>query len=81
MSAGNIDDLLTLWAAGASASGGDPPFVNHTDLYNTIDAIPVGGVPWQGFDISYTGPQPETDIPPWMEQRMKFTSEILANSF
>ena len=47
MSAGNIDDLLTLWAAEAAASGGEPPFVNHAHLYSTIDAIPVGGIPWQ----------------------------------
>jgi hypothetical protein len=56
MSAGNIDELMMLWEAGVSASGDEPPFVNHTDLYNTIDAIPVGGVPWQNFAVSYTGP-------------------------
>jgi hypothetical protein len=68
MLAGNIDDLLKIWAAEAAASGNEPPFQNHTDLYDTIDAIPVGGVPWQHFEMSFDSPQPETDVPLWMEQ-------------
>ena len=67
MSAGNIDDLLKIWAAEAAASGNEPPFRSHSDLYDTIDAIPIGGVPWQRFEMSYDGPRPETDVPPWME--------------
>lgn len=68
MSAGNIDVLLKIWGASAAASGGQPPFVDHGDLYNAIDAIPVGGVPWQNFEVSYSGPRPETGVSPWMEQ-------------
>jgi hypothetical protein len=68
MSAGNIDDLLKIWAADAVASDNEPPFLNHSDLYDTIDAIPIGGVPWQHFEMSYDGPRPETDVSPWMEQ-------------
>lgn len=34
-------------------SGGEPPFANHVHLYNTIDAIPIGGVPWQKFTVLY----------------------------
>ena len=63
MSAGNIDQLLELWTA-----SGDAPFVNHTDLYETIDAIPIGGVPWQSFSVTYNGLRPGTNVPPWMEQ-------------
>ena len=63
MSAGNIDELLKLWA-----DGSESPFVNHQHLYETIDAIPVGGVPWQQFNISYNGECPKSDVPPWMEQ-------------
>ena len=66
MSAGNIDELLNLW--GASNADGEAPFVDHTHLYKTIDAIPIGGVPWQSFSVSYNGPRPETNVPPWMEQ-------------
>jgi hypothetical protein len=68
MSAGNVDHLMMLWEAGVSTSGDDPPFFNHNDLYNTIDAIPIGGVPWQNFSVSYTSSQPATDVPSWMEQ-------------
>jgi hypothetical protein len=63
MSAGNIDQLLQLWSA-----SGEAPFANHTDLYDMIDAIPVGGVPWQSFSVTYTGLRPETNVPPWMEE-------------
>ena len=64
MSTGNIDELMTLWMV----SGGEQPFVDHTSLYNTIDAIPVGGVPWESFAVSYQGARPETNVPPWMEE-------------
>ena len=67
MSAGQIDELLNIWAA-SSESGTEAPFHNHADLYNVIDAIPIGGVPWQRFEMSFDGARPETDIPPWMEQ-------------
>lgn len=73
MSAANIDELMTIWHADASSLGGESPFVNHGDLYDTIDAIPVGAVSWQCLTVSYTGLRPETDVPPWMEQ----TADIL----
>ena len=87
MLAGNIDKLLKLWAAGAAADGGEPPFSNHQHLYNTIDAIPHGGAPWQQFNVSYDGVCPESDIPPWMESTYEvyfrdphqLLLEILAN--
>ena len=68
MSGGNIDELMMIWDTDASMQGGESPFVNCSDLYDTIDAIPVGGVPWQSFTVSYTGLLPGADIPPWMEQ-------------
>jgi hypothetical protein len=68
MSAGNVDELMTIWAADAAKSDGEPPFVNQAHLYNTIDAIPVGGVPWQSFEASYMGSRPEANVPSWMEQ-------------
>ena len=68
MSAGKIDELCNLWTAGAAESGGEPPFLNHTHLYDTIDAIPIGGVPWQSFSVLYAGERPETNVPPWMEE-------------
>lgn len=49
-----------------------PPFVNHQDLQNAIDSIPMGEVPWETFSISYEGPKPAGNIPPWMEQEYTF---------
>ena len=71
MSAGNIDTLLELWTAGVADADAELPFSNHNDLYKTIDAIPIGGVPWEHCSVSYTGPRPETNIPPWMEETYK----------
>ena len=68
MSAGNIDELLDIWAADGAVSGTEPPFQNHTDLYETIDATSIGGVPWQHFEMSFNGSRPEANVPPWMEQ-------------
>ncbi len=44
-----------------------PPFFNHEDVYETIDAIPIGGVPWQSFTFTYDGPKPTVEVPTWME--------------
>lgn len=42
-----------------------PPFANHQDLLDTIDATPNGSVPWDSFTVNYCGPLPD-DPPPWM---------------
>jgi hypothetical protein len=44
-----------------------PPFLDHKDVYETIDAIPIGGVPWQSSTFTYEGPKPSVDVPKWME--------------
>jgi hypothetical protein len=66
MSAGNADILLELWAASLASHTESPPFSDHQDLYNTIDATPIGGVPWQSATLSYDGPRHEQP-PLWME--------------
>src|ERR1700736_151401 len=53
MSAGNIDQLMTNWAAHGAEQGAEPPFLNHEDLYDTIDATDIGHVPWQLSVMSY----------------------------
>ncbi|KAH0834698.1 hypothetical protein J3R83DRAFT_10225 [Lanmaoa asiatica] len=69
MPAKQIDTLLDIWAESLCDVGGRPLFATHNDLYNTIDAIPLGDVKWQGFAVKYTG----TNMPddngeaPWME--------------
>lgn len=66
MSVGNVDILLHLWAASLAPHDDSPPFLNHQDLYNTIDATSIGGVPWQSATLSYDGPLPDQP-PPWMQ--------------
>ena len=59
-----INDLLVIWAS-TLLDGTDPLFVNHNDLYDRIDEIAVGEVPWQCFMASYSGIHP-ADTPSWM---------------
>ncbi|KAG1753701.1 uncharacterized protein EDB91DRAFT_1234119 [Suillus paluster] len=66
-SAKQIDTLLNLWAASLIKHNDTPPFTDHHDLYNTIDATPLGDIPWETFSMSYSGAKPLHDIPPWME--------------
>ena len=68
MSTRNIDNLLDLWAATLLQHGDTPPFANHTDLFNTIDATLLGDIPWQTFSLNYSGEDGEEDPdgPPWM---------------
>ncbi|KZP02250.1 hypothetical protein FIBSPDRAFT_703416, partial [Athelia psychrophila] len=70
MPAPKIDKLFRLWGdhATSSGTGGKAPFANHQDLYSAIDSTPVGDVPWQSFNLSYSGVFPESgEIPGWME--------------
>jgi len=55
MSTDNIDTLTNLWAATLLPRDDSPPFSNHSDLYETIDSMPVGDVPWQSFSLTYDG--------------------------
>ena len=39
-------------------------------MYDTIDAMPLGNVPWQSFTMNYKGSQPKTlgpdgEVPLW----------------
>lgn len=55
-SAGNSDNLLDLWKASLLEYGGPfAPFRDHKDLFKTIDSIPLGDVPWQCIEVSYSG--------------------------
>lgn len=66
MSIADINFLFRLWGATLAPYNDVPPFVDHRELYDTIDMIPVGGVPWQSASLSYDGPLPD-DAPTWME--------------
>ncbi|KAG2148684.1 uncharacterized protein EDB93DRAFT_1240462 [Suillus bovinus] len=52
-SAKQIDTLLDLWAASLIKHNDAPPFTGHRDLYDTIDATPLGDVPWKIFSMSH----------------------------
>jgi len=67
MSAGDINSLLNIWAATLAPHGDDPPFRNHTDLYNTIDLTPIGDVPWESFTVKYDGVHPDDERLAWMD--------------
>lgn len=44
----------------------DPPFINHQDLYDSIDSIPLGSVPWESSSFTYNDPDITPDSPKWM---------------
>ena len=66
-SATKIDKYLHIMSDVMADLSGQPPFSNHKDVYETIDAIPIGGVPWQSFTFTYDGPKPTADVPNWMD--------------
>lgn len=67
MSAGDINTLTSLWAATLAPYGAEPPFQNHTDLYNKINSTPLGGVPWESFTLKYDSDRPAGETPAWMQ--------------
>ncbi|KAH9013796.1 hypothetical protein EDB83DRAFT_2508700 [Lactarius deliciosus] len=67
MSAGDINCLLTLWAASLSAHNGKPPFANTAQMYSAIDSTPLGNTPWQSFSLQYNGIRSEGNIVSWQE--------------
>lgn len=69
MSAGNINSLLDIWASSLPPDT-DPPFADHEDLYNVIDATEVGDAPWKSFTMQYNGELGEgDDIPSWKTKK------------
>ncbi|KAG1889253.1 hypothetical protein F4604DRAFT_1915123 [Suillus subluteus] len=70
MSAKNLDFLCDLMAATLVKHHNVPPFTDHKDLHNVIDATQLGDVPWQSFLVQYTGECPEV-VPPWMDDEFE----------
>ena len=53
---------------GSGDNGTEPPFASHNDLYETIDSIKLGDLPWICFAVKYSGPLPVGEVmaPTWM---------------
>lgn len=68
MPGSKIDRLMHILASYYTNSGQPPPFADHNDLYNAIDAIPFGEVAWQSFSVAYNGEKPTGRIPTWMNE-------------
>lgn len=66
MLVGHIDMLLNLWAASLHKHGDEPPFSNHSKLYDTIDSTPLGNVPWEAFNLKTDYALPENEVLAWM---------------
>ncbi|KAG1848127.1 hypothetical protein F4604DRAFT_1545141, partial [Suillus subluteus] len=66
MSNAAADTLFDLMAALLAKHNDSPPFTDHKDLHQVIDATQLGNVPWQGFSVQYTGERPE-NAPSWMD--------------
>ena len=51
MSSGDIDKLCDLWGQSlcSDQGGPSPPFMDHKELYKTIDATPLGDIQWDSF--------------------------------
>ncbi|KAG1869708.1 hypothetical protein C8R48DRAFT_771097 [Suillus tomentosus] len=68
MSARQINKILYYWGITLAVHHDNPPFADHKDLYNTIDATPLGDVAWQSFSLEFSGEKPAEDCPLWMQQ-------------
>ncbi|KAG1834931.1 hypothetical protein DFJ58DRAFT_868489 [Suillus subalutaceus] len=68
MSAGDINKILYLWGITLTVHRDNPPFADYKDLYDTIDATPLGDVAWESFSLKYNGDKPAGECPLWMEQ-------------
>jgi hypothetical protein len=65
------ENWLTYWAATLIGTDLEPPFLDHNDLYHTIDSTPVGDIAWESFKLKYNRELPDDDIPAWMEAKHK----------
>lgn len=62
MSANNIDELMSILQ-----SSGNAPFASHNEMYEAIDSLSAGDVPWQSFSLSHDDDNAAGGIQPqWM---------------
>ncbi|TFK63739.1 hypothetical protein BDN72DRAFT_872243 [Pluteus cervinus] len=65
----NVDELMEI--LGDLFPGQYIPWSNFAEFYETVDAIPVGGVPWTQSTVKYDGVLPP-NAPPWMTETYEF---------
>ena len=51
---------LPVSTASLAPDNNSPTFKNAKDLYDMVDATPIGEIPWQSFSLKYTRPKPKT---------------------
>jgi hypothetical protein len=65
MPAKQIDDLMQVLAS-FDEFRGKPPFNSDADVHDSIDAIPLGDVPWQSLSLKHPNfDNPSPDDAPW----------------
>lgn len=64
MSAGDIDELMDIWAHSMEGQDIHGPFHSFKDMYAMIDATQCGDAPWKCFSTTYSGPVTE-NAPSW----------------
>ena len=62
MSAGDINFLLSLWAASLTMHDDEPPFLKAMHVYDTIDSTPLSDVTWESFSLQYNGTRPAEGV-------------------
>lgn len=65
MSAGNTDELMQIWAAIHPSEGS--PFSSCKELYQLIDSIDDGNVPWQCLTMGHQ-PDSTAGAPSWKNE-------------
>ncbi|KAF8834531.1 hypothetical protein BDN67DRAFT_992647 [Paxillus ammoniavirescens] len=67
MPAAQINSLLDIWAASLLEASGEPLFIDHKDLYKTMNSTTLGEVKWESFSIQYTNFASGMDYRPYCE--------------
>lgn len=86
-SGARIDELLSNLKAHIGMRGGGLPFESSKELFDTIDRIEVGDIPWMEFTYKYSG-ETTIDSPTWQTNEYKvyfrdpcaLVKEILSNT-
>ena len=66
MSAGNIDELLEIWALNMAQADDLGPFSMYEQMYGAIDSISFGDAPWRCFSAGYQGDK-APNHPSWQD--------------